>query len=557
MNAKSCRSILLATLLWLGATPFAQAQSPPLRHELISLLPDDFGVCIVMHDLQGHYARLEGSDWFKAFERTPLGKSIFDAPEFQQLEKWQSELKKHFDLDWTALRDDILGDTLILAYSPGPKDQPKDEHGLILLHVRKPERLIQFIDKVNAAQEKSGELKSLTALQYKGATYHRREEKAKTQYYFVDGSLAAVSSKETLIKAFLDKRPALSKDHAWAKRFQRAGADQAFLTLCVNPRRIEPDFGPDLKRADGLPSYWRALEGIFVTLTFKDDAELRITLQADADQLPKWAKTTFTRTAPVSTLWQRFPEQSIMTIASRLDFAGTVEGLKALLPERDRKAFIAAVQNNLKAVLELDPFDDILPNLGPDWGVCVLPAKKAEQMPTVMVAVAVQPGSKKPAVDQALFRAVYSFAGFSVLDYNSKHPGAIIRLQTMMQDKVEVKYLAGDKAFPPGVQPACALKDGFLIFASAPEAIASFRAPDAKFVQPEEAPLLRLSTRELAKLLEQRRDHILSRLREKDAKQHLENVISLLNLFERVTVTQNGEAGQASWSVRFTPSAKQ
>ena len=413
------------------------------------------------------------------------------------MERWQAEVKKHLDLDWPTLRDDILGDTLILAYSPGPKDQPKDEHGLILLHVRKPERLTQFIDKLNAAQEKAGDLKSLTAISYKGVTYHRREEKAKTQFYTIDGSLAAVSSKEELIKAFLDKRSAISKDHVWAKRFQRAGADQAFLTLCVNPRQIEPDFGPSLKRGDELPSYWRALDGIFVTLTIKDDAELRISLQANPDPLPKWARTAFTQTAPASALWQRFPEQSIVTLAGRLDFADTVEGFKSLLPEADRKAFIAAVQNNLQAILKLDPFDDILPNLGPDWGVCVLPAKSANELPIVMAAIAVRPGSKKPAVDQKLFEAVHSFARTRRCSITTrKHPDAIIRVETMMQDKVEVKYLASARAFPAGVQPACALKDGYLIFASHPEAIARFNAPDAKIGVPKESPLLRLSTRE-------------------------------------------------------------
>ena len=503
MNAKSRRSIVLVTLLWLGATSFAAAQSPPFRHELLSLLPDDFGVCVVMRDLQGQHGRLERSEWFKAFRQSPLGARIFTSPELQQLDIWQGELKKHFDLDWATIRDDILGDTLILAYSPGTKERPNDEHGLILLHARKPDRLASFIDKFNAIQEKSGDLKSLTPIQYKGATYHRREEKAKTQFYFVQGALAAIASKEELIKAFLDKRTAATKDRVWEKRFQRAGADRAFLTLCVNPRRIEPDFGPKLKPGEGLPSYWRALDGIFVTLTIEDDAQIKISLQANPDQLPKWAKSAFTQTAPASSLWQRFPDQSIVTIAAQLDFAGIVDGFKSLLPEPDRKAFSAAIQNNLQAILKLDLFADILPNLGPDWGVCVLPAKNSQQLPLVMAAVAVRPGTKKPAVDQKLFEAVHSFTGLAMLDYNSKHPDAIIRLETMMQGKIEVKYLSSAAAFPPGVQPACALKDGYLIFASATEAIAQFNAPDVRPGSLKETPLLRLSTRELAKLLEQ------------------------------------------------------
>ena len=56
-----------------------------------------------------------------------------------------------------------------------------------------------------------------------------------------------------------------------------------------------------------------------------------------------------------------------------------------------------------------------------------------------------------------------------------------------------------------------------------------------------------------------RREHILTSLTDrqqmsaKAAKQHLENVIGLLNLFERVTLSQHGEGGQASWTIRVSP----
>ena len=139
---------ILILLAWLGVVQIASAQ---FRHELLSLIPDDFAVCFVMHDLKGNAAGWEKSDWLKSFRASPLGKSLRDGPEMQQLERIQADLKKHLDLDWPTLRDDFLGDTLILAYTPGPKDQPDDERGLFLLHVRKPDRLRQFIDRLNEA----------------------------------------------------------------------------------------------------------------------------------------------------------------------------------------------------------------------------------------------------------------------------------------------------------------------------------------------------------------------------------------------------------------------
>jgi hypothetical protein len=563
MNAITRLSSIL--LIWLGLVPFAAAQSAPFRYQLLSLLPDDFAVCIVVHDLRGHSARWERSDWLKSFRASPIGKSLLDAPEMKQFTQWESDMKKHFGLDWPTVRDDILGDTLVLSYSPGPKINPKDEHGLFLLHVRKPERFVQFIDKLNAAQQKSGEVK-LTELRYKGQTYQHRKEKDKSQYYIIKDSLVAVATQEKILQAFLDReesldrRALLPKENLWAKRFHKAGADSAFITMCVNPRMLDAEVLQDRKKDDPFPGYWRALEAIFVTASIRDDAELRLSIQADPAQMPKWAKAAFTQTAPTSSLWQRFPEQSILTITSHNDFAGAADALKLLMSEKDRKKLTSDWQP-IGLLLRLDPFKDILPNIGPDWGVCVLPSKDAKQLPQAIFALAVKAGSKEQPTDKMLFKGIEMFAGIAVLDHNKKNPNAPIRLQSVMQDKIEVKYLTNDKLFPPGFQPACALKDGFLIFATTPDAILNFRLHDKKPDTRKGAPLARVSAPELARLLEHRREHILTTLAEQKmpaatAKRNLENVIGLLGLFDQLTLSLDGGDGQATFSLRLTPTTK-
>src|SRR5207249_4939516 len=122
----------------------------------------------------------------------------------------------------------------------------------------------------------------------------------------------------------------------------------------------------------------------------------------------------------------------------------------------------------------------------------------------------------------------------------------------------KVWYLTNDKLFPPGVQPACALKEGFLLFGSSPEALLSFRMYKANAGQRKETPLFRLSAQELARLLQQRQEPIIAslktrhRLSDEEAKQHVTSAIALLELFEQVTLSHHGHAGQASWSLRIT-----
>jgi hypothetical protein len=546
---------ILILLAWLVTVPFAAAQSAPFRYDLLSWLPDDFAICIVMHDLKGNAAHWEKSNWLRTFRFSLLGKSLLEGPEMQQLERVQADLKKNLDLDWPTLRDDLLGDTLVLAYSPGPKNQPDEERGLILLHARKPDRLRQFIDRFNDAQKTSGELTDLADLQYHGHTYHRRKQGAKTQFYFVKDSLLVFTVKEELLHAFLDRRAAPAKESAWGKRFKKAGAEQAFLTMCVNPRALDAELVPSGKKDDPFPSYWRALDAIFVTVAIKDEAEVRLSIQANTEQLPKWARSSFTQTAATSSLWDRFPEQSIATIATQTDFAGLADSLKLLMPEKDRKKLTSDWQGGIGAIVRLDLFKDLLPNIGPDWGICVLPSNDAKQLPQTIVALAVRPGSNAPPVDQTLVKALEIFASIAILDHNKNNPDAPIRLETVSQGKVEVKYLAGDKAFPPGVAPAFALKDGFLLFASAPEAIARFRLREKKPSERKETPLVRISTAELARLLGHRREHILSSLPQKDAKQNLENVIALLGMFDRLTLSHHADAEQATWTLRLSPAS--
>ena len=553
MNA--LKHLLLILLVWLGFTPFASAQTTPFRYDLLTLLPDDFAVCVVLHDLRSNVARWERSDWLTTFRQSPLAKSYFDAPEFQHLERLQAELKTHLGLDWQTLRDDLFGDTLIFSYTPGPKNKPDDERGLFLLHVRKPDLLVQIIDKLNAAQIKADKLK-LTALEYKGNTYHRRVEAGKTHYYFVKDSLVAVAAKEEIIQSFLDRRATLAKDNPWKTRFQRAGAESAFMTLCVNPRMLDAEIVHANKKDDPLPGYWRALEAIFVTVGIKDEAEVRLSIQADVEKLPEWARPAFTQTMKPSSLWQRFPERSVVTIASKTDFTGAADALKLLMPEKDRKKLMTDLQGTFGALLPKDPFNALLPNIGPDWGVCVLPSTDPKHLPQAMFALAVKPGTKEEPIDQALFKTVEWFAGIAVLEHNRSNPDAIIRIRTVTQDKVEVRYLSNDKFFPPGMQPACALKDGFLILATSPDAIARFHLRDQKGQASKDSPLLRVAATELAKLLEQRRDHILSRLPEKDARKNLDNIIGLLGLFDHLTLSQHGDGRQTTWSVRLAPAPK-
>ncbi len=543
-------------LLLFLATPFLRAQNAA---DLLNLLPSDFAVTVVVHDIKGNHAHWEKSAWWKTAHTSAVGKRFLESPEIRQFERWQDDFKKHLKIDWPTLRDDVLGGTVILSYSPGEIGKPESERGIIIVRTTKPETLTRLIDRLNEIQKQSGELKSLTPLEHAGAAYYRRVQGGKAHYYANFGAVFAVSPNENSLKDLLARRRAETVESPWIKRFRQAGADAAIATLCINPRKVEPDFGPGVKKTDELPSYWRALDAIFLTMTIADDAELRISIQAKTEDLPAWSRASFTQSLERSELWDRLPERSVLTFAGHTDFVGAADALRLLVPEKDRARIGVDWQKVVNGVVGLDVMKDVMPSLGPDWGACVLPAKAGEDFPRLLFALRVKPGTKKPPVDETIYKAMHLFAGLAVLDHNQKKPEMPIAIKSVMQDGVEVKFLESDKVFPRGFQPAWALKDGYLLAASSPAVIDDFRKRDGKAIASNDTPIIRLSTRELANLLDQRRDHVLATLArqpgaaEGEAKRNLENVISLFHLFDTFTLSQQGGGGQTSWMLRLTP----
>ena len=96
-------------------------------------------------------------------------------------------------------------------------------------------------------------------------------------------------------------------------------------------------------------------------------------------------------------------------------------------------------------------------------------------------------------------------AHFLVLFNNLQNSDRPITLKRIVLDQREIKYLAGDKAFPSGLQPAFSLHGGLLILASSPEAIRRF-VPGPNAPPGETQTLLRVSFKAWRTFLAERRD---------------------------------------------------
>jgi hypothetical protein len=226
-----------------------------------------------------------------------------------------------------------------------------------------------------------------------------------------------------------------------------------------------------------------------------------------------------------------------------------------LAPAKERAAMIEGAKS-LGAAIGFDPLKEVLPRLGPDWGLCVMPAVDAKQLPQAIAALAIQPGPKEAPVDQTLYRGMQFFLGLAILDYNRKNKDQF-QVRTELQGNVEVKFIANDQLFPPAFQPAFALKEGYLLLATSPAAIAQFQRRAAPPTASDEVPLLRISATELAKLLRAQRDRLIVHLAEKHqqskeaAAQGLDSLLAVLDAFQEATLSHRAGADHVSWIFRI------
>src|SRR5262249_26569478 len=82
------------------------------RDELLRLVPDDVALCMVVQDLREHTAALSRSPLAADFRESWIGKAVRLSPELTRLAEMEKQFKDATAIDWSQLRDEILGDCI-------------------------------------------------------------------------------------------------------------------------------------------------------------------------------------------------------------------------------------------------------------------------------------------------------------------------------------------------------------------------------------------------------------------------------------------------------------
>src|SRR5262249_49979935 len=252
-----------------------------------------------IQDVRGWHERFQKTPWHKTLAESPWVKGLMDSDEFRRLARFEQDLASVLDITWPQVRDDVLGDAVVLAYKSGMKAD--DEQGLLLVKARSASLLHRLIDRINEVQKKGKELQALEAIEYRGVKYVRRVERHSVHFYFVKGGLLAATTREDLLKRVIDA-PA-GKSGAILEHVRKASSPRPLATLWVNPRAVDAELAAKAKELDGSEGHalkkfvgiWQALDAFVVSLTPERSLELDVTLQARPKDLPAAAQRFFTQ----------------------------------------------------------------------------------------------------------------------------------------------------------------------------------------------------------------------------------------------------------------------
>ena len=200
MFAKSRCAI--TTLVLIVFSLGAKAGTP--RDDLLRLVPEDVGFCLVIQDLRGHSEAFLQSPFAKKLWESPIGIAIASAPEQKKLLEFQAQLQQGLGVTWPQLRDDIFGDAVVFAYRPGSPAKEDEEQGLMLVYARNDQLLADLTKRFNDLQQQSGDLKELLVRDHHGVQYQCRTERHGENFVYLHGHVMAFSTREGMLQQVID-----------------------------------------------------------------------------------------------------------------------------------------------------------------------------------------------------------------------------------------------------------------------------------------------------------------------------------------------------------------
>ncbi len=558
----------------LTATASAAVAGP--RDELLRVAPSDAALVVVVQNGRDHFRNLSQSPFVKWVPSTAIGKKLLDSLEIKQLRESAAMIFRELDTTPEALIDDVLGDAVAFAYSPALPDQPNSERAVILVRPRKVESLQKLLDRLNALQTKSGELKAIDRKEHAGAAYFQRQKsEGSPEFYCFRGDLFAFSGSEADIKSFIDRDkaapPVSEKTPELVARMQKLGVADAAGVILINPRPLDAEVKARVASAkpaekrflERFAEVWAALDTAAVYLALDTNLEVGVSLRFHPDKLPADAKKWLTGLGTGSRAARLIPKDAMFGVAGHIRAAELIDLVASLAPIEDGKPGVKEwIAQTLGPVVGRDNLPLVLDALGPNWAVWAEPPVKDSFLPTLVAAIEISgEGEARVKAEKSLVQALEFGFLMARVAYNATHPDQIeLKEEKDPKSGAVIRSLVNEKGFPPGLRPSFAVVNGYLVLATSSEAIERFEVPAADKQQPGDTTLAVFSgprTREYLRAHGPKLAKFLSEMGavgdEKKTREILEALADVLELIDSADVITRPDENGLRIAVRIKP----
>jgi len=374
---------------------------------LLRLVAPDVAVVLTVEGLRDQVRAFAGSPLAAGLRQLPAVRAWLDSEKYQQFEQSRAQIEAVLGANLTDLRDELVGDAVVLALRL-PPEGPADSslaRGLLLFRARDQALLERLIRVVNTTQKDSGELAQVGDRRRAGTTYHVREFPAAAgrlpEWYvaYPDGTFG-FSNSELLIQAVIDRKtPArsaqdASREGAGTTAVNDPGAriepglgdlprlhsvqsrlpGPALARLFVDPRHIgrllaaapRPAKPSDARLMTMLERYLTAVDYAGAALVCNDRAIVVHTVETlDPSKLDPWLRRWAGGTVRLDPALERVPSTALAVASGHVDAVALHDALSRLVPDEDgpKRTNIETVLTGL--LLGQDLRTRVLPRLGP------------------------------------------------------------------------------------------------------------------------------------------------------------------------------------------------
>ncbi|WP_337173615.1 hypothetical protein [Paludisphaera sp.] len=385
-------AMLAVACACLGLAPASRAEEAP-TDALLKLLPADAGAVLAADDLRGRWADVVGSDLAGRIQAMPAFRGWLESPGVRDFVRARDHVLGLLQTSHGEIRDEILGDAVVLAVLPsrGPAGVASQPRGLLALKARKPELLRRLMDQVNAAQKQNGEVAEIVEAKRGDVGYSTRRypegsgRPSEVYALFPDGVFALSNSEEAVLE-LIDRKSGAGRGPSFveADGFSEVAAAlsgrplaRAFISAEVLRRAVEdlppPTDAGGRVAAKAIRDRLGDLNQIGAALDF-DGVKLQVRLlQAfKPDALKRPGGVAFTPVHPTGgrsggpgPRMMALPETAVAAASFRIDAPAVYRSFVALIPKEDRPR--AAKLETIADALLLGRSlrGEILPALGP------------------------------------------------------------------------------------------------------------------------------------------------------------------------------------------------